>query len=139
MRLDVDEREALLHVVSELTPLVGRIAERAPKAYSDDEVAQSEFERWVKPDIDHGRDVDIAAVHDGLAAGEDTIVLTEQNAYSWLRGINHLRMAAADALGEGAAEWNDDAASPEQRQQPAYRMLTLLSWLQEEFVAALEA
>ena len=136
LRLDLHEREALLHVVDELTPLVGKALESPPRAYEDDE-RQAEFDRWVRPDVERGRDSDIAAVHDALASGEDTIILTEPHAYAWLRAINHLRLAAGAVLGL-EDDW-DEHLPAEERERPEYRMLMVLSWLQEEFVAALEA
>ncbi len=137
LRLAIDEREALLHVVDQLTPMLGQALKTMPRAYADDK-HQADFDRWVQPEIERGRDADIETVHAALAAGEDTMILTEPTAYAWLRALNHLRLAAAGVLRIDSDNW-DEHMSPEQRNQPEYRMLTLLSWLQEEFVAALEA
>ena len=132
LRLDTNEREALLHVVGTLTPLVGQTLNGGQRAYESD-AEQAEFDRWVRPDIERGRDSDIAAVQESLESGEDTIILTEPNAFSWLRAINHLRLAAAGVCG---ASHGTQAADQETAE---FRMFMLLSWLEEEFVAALEA
>ncbi len=137
LRLDIHEREALLHVLDELMPLVGQALHQAPRAYEDDQ-HQAEFDRWVRPDIEKGRDTDIEGMRESLASGEDTIVLTEPTAYSWLRAMNHLRLAAGASLGIDDDTW-DTRMDAAQRDRSEFRMMTLLSWLQEEFVAALEA
>lgn len=137
LRLDLHEREALLAVVEQLTPLVGTALATTPRAYEDDE-HQAEFDRWVRPDVERSRDADLVSMREALASGEDTIILTEPHAYEWLRAINHLRLAAGAALGIDSPDW-DARASIERRDSVELRMLTLLSWLQEEFVAALEA
>ena len=137
LRLAQHEREALLHVVDSLAVQIQEVLQGGQRAYVDD-ANQADFDRWVRPDIERGRDADIGAVRDALEAGEDTIILSETQAYCWLRALNHLRLAAGAALGISEDDWAAKLAE-EQREGDEYRMLTVLSYLQEDFVAALEA
>ena len=137
VKLDSREREALSSIIERLTPkLTGTLAS-TPRAY-DEPALQSEYERWVRPDVERSRDADLTLVRDGLGAGEDTLPLTEAHALAWLRAFNQLRLAAADILGIDADGW-EERADPAMRAEPEYGVLIALGWIQEELVAALDS
>jgi len=135
VRVDSREREALVGIVDALSPRLAAPLASAPRAYDDADL-QAEYDRWVRPDIDRGREADIAMVRDALTAGEDTLPLTDAQALAWLRAFNHLRLAAGEILGIEDDGW-DEAASDETKQKPEYGVLIALGYLQEELVAAL--
>lgn len=136
VRLDERERFALLDIVGRLSTGAGRALATTPRAYEDD-TRQSEYDRWVRPEIERGHEADLDVIRDGLGAGDDLLVLTEAQVYAWLRGFNRLRLSAGSLLGIVDDGWEADASS-ELRGQPEFGMLMALGWLQEELVAALE-
>ena len=135
LRLDERERDALLDIVDTLASRDGAVAS-APRAYEDDS-DQAEYDRWVRPDIESGHEADIELIREGLGSGDDLLVLTEANAYAWLRGFNVLRRTAGATLGIEHDGWEVDADDTT-KARPEYGMLIALGWLQEEMVAALE-
>jgi len=136
LRLNPREREALSGIVDRLAPALTDSLAGAPRAY-EDSALQSEYDRWVWPDVQRGRDADITVVRDGLTSGEDTLPLTEAQTLAWLRAFNHLRLAAAEVLGIDADGW-EERADERTRELPEYGILMALGYLQEELVAALE-
>ena len=136
VRLDPDERAALLDILERLAAQRDQALATKPRAY-DDAAAQAEYERWVRPDIERGHDADLDVIRDGLTAGEELLPLTEAQVYAWLRGFNQLRLAAGSTLGIVEDGWEADATEAT-RARPEYGMLIALGWLQEELVAALE-
>jgi Domain of unknown function (DUF2017) len=137
LRLNQEERDALAHIVSSLRPLVANTPAATPRAYDDPE-SQADYSKWVHADLERGRESDIDTVAQGLAAGEDTLVLTEEQAFGWLRALTHLRMAAGNELGINSDGWESEV--PQQTQgRMEFRMLTALGWIQEELIAALES
>ena len=134
VKLDANERAALVSTVERLQP---HTKENSQAAYDETDL-QTEYSRWVSPELDRERDEDIAVVRQGLEAGEDTLPLTEAQAMAWLRAFNHLRLAAGRILGVDADGW-EERADPLMRATPEYGILLALAYLQEELVAALEA
>jgi hypothetical protein len=92
----------------------------------------------VQPDIERGREADVATVRDALAGGENTLPLTEAHALSWLRAFNHIRSAAGETLGVDADGW-EESADPTTRERQEFRILMALAYLQEELIAALDS
>ena len=137
VRLNDREREALTGIVDRLSPRFGETLAAAPRAYEDAEL-QREYDRWVWPDVERGRDADLAVVRDGLSAGEDMLPLTEAQALAWLRAFNHLRLAAGEILGVDADGW-EERADEATRERAEFGILMALAYLQEELVAALES
>jgi len=137
MKLDSREREALASILDELTPRIAGTLTAGRRAY-EDAALQAEYDRWVRPEVEHGREADIEVVRSGLSAGEDTLPLTEAQALCWLRAFNHLRSAAGEMLGIDSDGWEErtDAAT---RARPEFGILIALGWIQEELVAALES
>ena len=137
MKLEPRERDALVAILERLTPKVSGTLSTGRRAY-DDAALQAEYDRWVRPEVEHGRDADIEVVRGGLSGGEDMLPLTEAQALSWLRAFNHLRVAAGDILGLDADGW-EERADAETRAKPEFGILIALGWIQEELVAALES
>ena len=136
VKVDKREREALIGIIDSLSPRLAAPLASAPRAY-DDAKLQAEYDRWVRPDIEKGREVDLTMVRDALSGGEDTLPLTEAQTLAWLRAFNHLRVAAGEILGIEGDGW-EDTATDATKQQPEYGVLIALGYLQEELVAALE-
>jgi hypothetical protein len=137
VRLDKRERTALLNVVNQLAPRLADPLAATPRAY-EDAALQAEYDRWVRPEVEQGRDADIDVVRDSLSAGEDTLPLTEAQALSWLRAFNHLRLVAGQTLGIDADGW-EEKTDELTRQSHEFGVLMALGYIQEELVAALES
>ena len=137
LRFDAAERAALLDITGRLSAHVGQALATTPRAY-EDPAMQSEYDRWVRPEIERGYQADLDVVRDSLSAGEAVLVLTEAQVYAWLRAFNQLRTAAGSVLGITSDGWEAEAGA-ELRGKPEYGMLIALGWLQEELVAALES
>lgn len=134
VKLDALERAALLSTLQRLEP---HTRGRAQRAYDEAEF-QGEYDRWVAPELQSGRDADIDVVRQGLEAGEDTLPLTEAQALAWLRAFNHLRLAAGQILGVETDGW-EERADAGTRAAPEFGILLALAYIQEELVAALES
>jgi hypothetical protein len=137
VRFDAAERDALLDILGKLETHIRRALATTPRAY-DDTTMQSEYDRWVRPEIERGYEADLDVIRDALSAGEELLVLTEAQVYAWLRGFNQLRLAAGSLLGIHEDGW-ETAADEQLRAKPEFGMLIALGWLQEELVAALES
>jgi Domain of unknown function (DUF2017) len=137
LRLNQEERDALAHIVTSLRPLVAATSAATPRAY-DDEESQADYSKWVHSDLELGRNSDVDVVAEGLSAGEDTLVLTEEQAFVWLRALTHLRLAAGTQLGISSDGW-ETGLPPQTQERIEFRMLTALGWIQEELIAALES
>jgi Domain of unknown function (DUF2017) len=137
VKLNAQERDALLSIIDGLTPQLAGMSSATPRAYEDAQL-QSEYDRWVRPEIERGRDADIAVVRDSLSAGDNALLLTEAQALCWLRAFNHLRIAAGGILGIEADGW-EEQTDQATRQRPEYGVLLALGYLQEELVATLES
>lgn len=136
LRLDERERTALLGIVEELSPRIGQTLATTPRAY-DAAGPQAEYDRWVRPEIERGREADLEIVRDALSSDENLSILTDAAAYAWIRALNHLRLAAGGVLGIEEDGWEGEA-SEEVRNRREFGMLIALGWLQEELVTALE-
>jgi hypothetical protein len=137
VRLNGQEREALLGTVAQLTPHLAAVREATWRAYDEPEL-QSEFARWVQPTSDSECEADLAVMRDSLSAGEDTLPLTEAQALCWLRALNYLRLAAGRVLGVEDDAWIE-AADDKTRRRYEFGVLMALGYIQEELVAALDS
>ena len=135
IRLAEHERDALLGVVTDLLPHVAASMADRLTAYENSD-HQAEYDRWMRPEIELNRDADIEAIRHDLLSGEDMILLTEPQAYAWLRGLNHLRLAAANLAGADEDGWEERASELEQA-RPEFRMFLLLGYVEEELVVTL--
>ncbi len=110
----------------------------APHAY-DDPAMEAEYQRWTVPGLVETRNADIEAMRRGLSSGEEQCYLNEEQAMSWVRALNHLRLAAGGLLGAEEDGWELRAGTDRLLERPEYRMLVALSWMQEALVDALES
>lgn len=136
IRLDADERAALLMIVEQLAPSLGQVRRTVPVAYDDPEL-QAEYDRWVRPEIDRGRGEDLDAIRACLGSGEDVTSLSDDQALAWVRGLNLLRLTAGGLLGVEEDGW-EQRAEERVRHSTEFRVLLALGLLQEELVAVLE-
>jgi hypothetical protein len=136
VRLDADEREALLDIIERLSPHLGEVARTTPRAYDDPE-QEEEYARLMRPEVEAARDADIEGMREWLRGVGDRRELDESQALSWTRALNHLRLAAGGLLGVEEDGW-DEAADDSLLRSPEFTMLMALGWMQEHIVAALE-
>lgn len=137
VRLDSREREALLGILTQLTPRLAEVRDVTARAYDEADL-QGEYTRWVRPEADADCQADLSVVRDSLEAGEDTLPLTEAQALCWLRALNYLRLAAGRVLGVTDDAWMD-AADDKMRKKFEFGVLMALAYIQEELIAALES
>jgi Domain of unknown function (DUF2017) len=135
LRLDRREREILLRVVDELRPGLGDDPRTRLRAY-DDPHLDEEYQRYSRPEVEHVRAADIDAVRAALSGSDDRFRLSEEEALTWVRALNHLRLVAGARLGIDDDGWEERSdASMLEREE--YAMLVTLGWVQENVVAAL--
>lgn len=134
--VDRRERETLLKILDRLEPMVEGSRWARPRAY-EDEREEVEFRRLVGSDLDQARATDLAAVRSALGSSEP-IRLDAEQAWSWLRSLNVLRLALAERLGISEDGW-EDQYSTRQHRRPPLATLHLLSWVEEELVEALSS
>ena len=136
IRLDADERAALVMIVDQLAPSLGQVRPTLPVAYDDPEF-QAEYDRWVRPEIERSREADLDVIRDCIGSGEDVTVLTEEQALAWARGLNLLRITAGGIMGVEKDGW-EQQADDAMRHSSEFRVLLALGLIQEELVAVLE-
>jgi len=79
---------------------------------------------------------DPEAVRAALSGSDDRFRLSEEEALTWVRALNHLRLVAGARLGIDDDGWEERSdASMLEREE--YAMLVTLGWVQENVVAAL--
>jgi len=136
VRLDADERRAMLGIIATLTPHLGRVARTVPHAY-DDPKLDEEYARLMFPEVEASRDADIEQLRESLQSGGDRRDLDDAQALSWTRALNHLRLVAGALLGVEEDGW-DDAVDQSVLESAEFTMLMALGWMQEHIVQALD-
>ena len=162
MRADATERAILTDLVGQLVELVAphddpdadplarmvgidpdaerpddpALARLFPDAY-DDETEASEFRRFTERSLRDTKVAHARTVLDGLAASGDKIVLSDDQALSWLGTLNDLRLTLGSRLNitDDREDWD---SLPDRH--PAAVMFSLYDWLtflQETLVHAL--
>ena len=137
VRLDRDERAALLDIVEHLAPLLGTVPRTSPRAYAEDDL-EEEYDRFMRPEVEAARDADIDALRASLREEGDRLRLDESQALSWTRAFEHLRLVAGGLLGVEEDGW-EEAAGDSVLRSAEFTMLMALGWMQEHLVAALDA
>ena len=137
VRLDAQERAALLDILEHLAPLLGTAERTSPRAY-DDDTLEEEYARFMRPEVEATRDADLDAVRESLRSGGDVRDLDESQALSWTRALEHLRLAAGSLLGVEDDGW-DEAADDALLGRAEFTMLMALGWMQEHLVQALDS
>ncbi len=135
LRLDRREREILLRIVDELRPGLGDDPRTRLKAY-DDPVLDQDYQRYSRPEVEHVRAADIDAVRAALGGTDDRFRLSEDEALTWVRALNHLRLVAGARLGIDDDGW-EERGDGSMLEREEYAMLVTLGWVQENVVAAL--
>ena len=106
-------------------------------AYPEDPDAQSEYGRFMAPQLEGQRQVDRAAVTSSLqAAREGPVKLTTGEAESWLMVVNEARLTLAARLGieeEGWGETHDAGRPP----APGMVLLIYLTGVQDDLIQAM--
>jgi hypothetical protein len=82
------------------------------------------------------RAADIDAVRAALGGSDDRFRLSEEEALTWVRALNHLRLVAGARLGIDDDGW-EERSDPSMLEREEYAMLVTLGWVQENVVAAL--
>lgn len=136
MRLDDDERAALLSIVDTLRSHLGEDARTTPHAYDEPEL-EKEYARLMRPEVEASRDADIELLRESLRAEGERRELDDSQALSWARALNHLRLAAGGLLGIDEDGW-EEVADPALLETAEFTMLMALGWMQERIVQSLE-
>ncbi|ROO89816.1 uncharacterized protein DUF2017 [Actinocorallia herbida] len=104
------------------------LARLFPDGYRDDDDASGEFRRYTEASLRDGKERDAATVLKCLAQGAE-MRLDDEQAHSWLRALNDLRLA----LGTRLEITEDDRERFEELDigDPAYAMFVTYHWLSE--------
>ena len=114
------------------------LARLLPDAYSGDEDAAGEFRRYTERDLRDGKAAAAQTVLDTLPERGGRVTLTEDQAHTWLRALNDVRLALGVRL-EVTEQVHEEMARMDPA-DPRYGPLTIYDWLtavQESLVAAL--
>ncbi len=98
-----------------------------PPAYANDEIAEDEYRRMVRSDLDETR----ALALDTLARTADATELTEEELDAWLRALNYIRLWLGTLL-----DIQEDAPEDD-LEDPAHLLYYLLTAWQELVVSVL--
>ena len=105
-----------------------------PPAYTDDDVANDEFQRLMREELLEGKLVALAMVEE--TAGADH--LTGEQLEGWLGALESLRLFLGTQL-DVTEETYAMELDPDDPSAPALALYSYLSWLQEQAVEALSA
>ncbi|MGH7746972.1 MAG: DUF2017 family protein, partial [Candidatus Dormibacteria bacterium] len=95
-----------------------------------------EYQRYSRPEVEHCRAADIDTVRAALDGSDDRFRLSEDEALTWIRALNHLRLVAGARLGIDDDGW-EERGDGSLLEREEYAMLVTLGWVQENVVAAL--
>ncbi|GAA3428681.1 DUF2017 domain-containing protein [Streptosporangium sandarakinum] len=111
------------------------LARLFPSAYEDDGEA-AEFRRYTEATLRDGKRADAQAVLDSAAPGR--VDLTREQAHSWLRALNDVRLALGTRL-EVTEDVHEEFAglTEDDPRYPAYVTYDWLTYLQDTLVRAL--
>ena len=137
IEMNSTEKQALLSIVEELSGQLGDGALTKFRSY-DDAAMEAEYQNWTMPAVATSRANDVDIVRTGLNDARTPIELDELHTWSWARGLNHLRLAAASNLRtERHGDFIEIASAQEEKSH--HRMLTALGWIQESLIGALDS
>jgi Domain of unknown function (DUF2017) len=114
------------------------LARLLPDAYREDPQSAGEFRRYTERDLRDGKAAAARMILDTLPERGGRVTLSDEQAQTWLRALNDIRLALGVRL-EVTEEVHEELArmKPE---DPRYGPLTIYDWLtavQESLVAAL--
>jgi len=138
---DLDALEAMLYPPGAAqTPEDPVLARLLPDAYSDDPEAAGEFRRYTEPALRSAKYEVARQLLDTLPEAGGRIQLSHDEALSWLKALNDVRLALGVRLGV-TEEFEQDWAKlkPDDPQWTAYEVYAWLGAVQESLVQALLA
>jgi hypothetical protein len=131
--------EAMLHEPgSPLAPEDPVLARLLPDGYRDDPEAAGEFRKYTEPSLRSAKHQAAQAMLDSLPASGGRIKLTGDQALSWLKALNDVRLALGVRLGvteEFEEQWG--RLKPDDPQGSAFEVYAWLGAVQESLVQAL--
>ena len=136
---DLDALEAMLYPPGAAhTPEDPVLARLLPDAYSDDPEAAGEFRKYTEPALRSAKYEVARQVLDTLPEAGGRIQLSHDEALSWLKALNDVRLALGVRLGV-TEEFEQDWAKlkPDDPQWTAYEVYAWLGAVQESLVQAL--
>ncbi|MFF0310187.1 DUF2017 domain-containing protein [Streptosporangium sp. NPDC004379] len=112
------------------------LARLFPSAYEDDREAAADFRRYTEATLRDGKRTDARTVLDSAAPGR--VELTREQAHSWLRALNDVRLALGTRL-EVTEDVHEEFAelAEDDPRYPAYVTYDWLTYLQDTLVRAL--
>jgi hypothetical protein len=130
-----DPLERALGIGSAEVPSDPVLARLFPSAYADDE-ASAEFRRYTEATLREGKRADAETLLKTAEQGK--VELTAEQAQSWLRALNDVRLALGVRL-EVTEEIHEELAemSEDDPRYPAYVTYDWLTYLQDTLVRAL--
>jgi hypothetical protein len=136
---DLDALEAMLYPPGAAqTPEDPVLARLLPDAYSDDPEAAGEFRKYTEPALRSAKYEVARQMLDTLPEAGGRIQLSHDEALSWLKALNDVRLALGVRLGvteEFEQEWAK--LKPDDPQWTAYEVYAWLGAVQESLVQAL--
>ena len=165
LRLEPEEREALLALLEQIEQLVApepadpdadplaalvgidRAAVRPdspvllrlfPDGYADDDGASDEFRRYTERSLRATKSAHARTARATLLRSGDKVVISQEEAQSWLGTLNDIRLALGTTLGltEEAQEEFEGLAADDPR-AAGYHLYGWLTWLQDGLVSSL--
>ena len=136
---DLDALEAMLYPPGAVqTPEDPVLARLLPDAYSDDPEAAGEFRKYTEPALRSAKYEVARQMLDTLPEAGGRIQLSKDEALSWLKALNDVRLALGVRLGV-TEEFEQDWAKlkPDDPQWTAYEVYAWLGAVQESLVQAL--
>ena len=136
---DLDALEAMLYPPGAAqTPEDPVLARLLPDAYSDDPEAAGEFRKYTEPALRSAKYEVGRQLLETLPEAGGRIQLSKEEALSWLKALNDVRLALGVRLGV-TEEFEQDWAKlkPDDPQWTAYEVYAWLGAVQESLVQAL--
>ncbi|GAB1820745.1 DUF2017 domain-containing protein [Herbidospora sp. RD11066] len=131
-----DPLERALRIGPATEPTDPVLARLFPSAYADDDAASTEFRRYTEGDLRDAKRTDAITLIETAAGGR--VVLTTEQAQSWLRALNDLRLVLGVRL-EITEEMHQEIADmgDDDPRYPAFVTYDWLTYLQDTLVQAL--
>ena len=120
------------------TPEDPALARLLPDAYRDDAEAAGEFRRFTEHSLRTAKQENARIVLDTLPAGGGSVKLSGEQAQSWLRALNDVRLALGvrlEVTEEFEQQWQD--LDPVDPRTAAFEVYAWLGGVQESLVQAL--
>jgi hypothetical protein len=135
---DLDELEALLQAQAASKPEDPVLARLLPDGYKDDDDAAGEFRKYTELSLRASKYDAAQAMLDSLPEDGGKLQLTPDQAQSWLKALNDVRLALGTKLGvseDFEAQW--DGLATKDPRRTAFEVYAWLGAVQESLVRAL--